>query len=398
MSLSVKTNLAALSATHSLARTSAAMDTSLERLSSGYRISRASDNAAGLGISEGLRSQISGMTQAVRNAQDGMSVSQTADGTLGQSADILRRMRDLAVHGANDGVLDASAKTDIQKEMAQLKAELDHIADTTNFNGTKLLDGSYLGTFQVGANVGETLTLVIGQAGRGMDSAGLGVSTADVTGSVTIPATVTPAVSDDSGTPTAGTLKLAGDYATAGTYASTFRGLAGTVTYNGKTFDLSSVDYSGAVTATDYLTALNNAAAATLGSSPAAFTGSATGLTFTGDIPASGSTDADAERLTATYTGESGASAAIPMIDRAIQRIATTRADLGATQQRLQHTVNRLNVAIVNTTASDSRIRDTDMAGEMANFSRLQVLTQAGTAMLAQANQTPQSILKLLGA
>jgi flagellin len=398
MGLTLTTNLAALAATHSLARTSVAMDGSLERLSSGYRINRAADDAAGLGISEGLRAQIGGMGQAIRNAQDGIGVLQNADGALGQSTAVLYRMRDLAVQGANDGVLNADAKAAIQKEMAQLKAQLDRTAATTTFNGTKLLDGSYLGSFQVGAAVGETLDLTIGGPGRGMDTRGLGVSTVDVTGSVAIPATVTPAVSDQSGTPTAGTLVLAGDYVTPGTYQSTFRGLDGTITYNGKTFDLGSVDYTGAVTSTDYLTKLNNAAAAALGSSPSAFTGSASGLTFTGDVPAAGSTDADAADLTAEYTGKSGASAAIPLIDQAIATIASIRADLGAFQNRLQHTIARLGVAVSNTTASDSRLRDTDMAGEMANFARQQVLTQSGTAMLAQANQSSRSILKLLGA
>jgi flagellin len=222
------------------------------------------------------------------------------------------------------------------------------------------------------------------------------VATVAVTGSVDIPATVVPAVSDQAGTPTAGTLTLAGDYVGSG-FASTFASLAGTITYDGRTFDLGSVDYSGAVTATDYLTKLGNAAAAALGSSPAAFVGTATGLIFTGDVPAVGSTDADAARLTAEYTGQSGAGRAITLIDTAIDRISSTRADLGAFENRLQHTIDRLGVAIENTTASDSRIRDTDMAGEMANLSRTQVLTQAGSAMLAQATRSTQSILKLLG-
>jgi flagellin len=372
------------------------MNTSLERLSSGYRINRAADDAAGLGISEGLRAQIGGLKQALRNAQDGVSVVQTADGALGESTAILQRMRDLAVQGANDGVLDADAKSAVQKEMAQLKAELDHIAGTTTFNGTALLDGSYLGTFQVGAGVGETLTIGIGRTDAGMDTRGLGVSTVDVTGSVDIPATVLPAVSDQAGTPAAGRLTLAGDYVGAG-YASSFASLAGTITYDGRTFDLGSVDYSGAVTATDYLGKLGNAAAAALGSSPAAFVGTATGLIFTGDLPGVGSTDADAARLTAEYTGQSGAGRAISLLDKAIARVSSTRADLGAFENRLQHTIDRLGVAIENTTASDSRIRDTDMAGEMATLSRTQVLNQAGSAMLAQAAQSPQSVLALLG-
>jgi len=397
MGLSVITNVAALAATHSLARTSAAMDTSLERLSSGYRINRAADDAAGLEISEGLTSQIGGMQQAIRNAQDGKSVVETADGALGESTAILQRMRVLAVQAANTGVLNQTALADVQKEMSQLKAQLDHIAATTTFNGTPLLDGSYLGTFQVGPDVGDTRTISIGNTQAGMDTRGLGVSTVDVTTSVDIPATVVPAVSDQPGPPAAATMTLAGDYVGAG-FANTFTSLDGTITYNGKTFDLGSVDYTGAVTPTDYLTALGNSAAAALGTSPSAFVGTATGLNFTGDVPAAGSTDADAALLTPEYTGKSGASAAIPLIDQAIARISTTRADLGAFEKRLEHTVARLGVAIANTSASDSRIRDTDMAGEMANFSRIQVLTQAGSAMLAQANQSTQSILKLLGA
>jgi flagellin-like hook-associated protein FlgL len=395
MGLSVNTNVAALAATHTLAKTSAAMDTSLERLSSGYRINRAADDAAGLGISEGLRSQIGGMKQAIRNAQDGKSVVDTADGALGESTAILQRMRDLAVQAANSGVLDKAAIGAVQKEMSQLKAELDHIAATTTFNGTKLLDGSYLGTFQVGADVGDLLTIGIGHTQAGMDTRGLGVSTVDVTTSVNIPTTVVPAVSAQPGPAAAATMTLAGDYVGAG-FENTFKALDGTITYNGKSFDLGSVDYTGAVTPTDYLTALGNAAAAALGTSPSAFVGTATGLNFTGDVPPSGSTDADAAALTPEYTAKSGASAAIPLIDKAVARISMARADMGAFEKRLDHTIDRLSVSITNTTASDSRIRDTDMAEEMANFSRQQVLTQAGSAMLSQANQTTQSILKLL--
>jgi flagellin-like hook-associated protein FlgL len=397
MGLTVQTNMAALRATHVLGRTSGALDTSLRRLSSGYRINGAADDAAGLGISEGLRAQIGGMKQAMRNAQDGISVVQTADGALGQSTALLDRMRDLAVQGANDGVLDADAKQAIQKEMSQLKAELDHIAGTTAFNGTRLLDGKYLGVFQVGAAVGETLSIAIGRPGQDMGSGGLGLSTIDVTTSVNVPTTVTPAVSDQPGPPDAARMTLAGDYVGTG-FENTFRSLDGTITYNGKTFDLGSVDYSGAVTSTQYLTALGTAAAAALGTSPAAFLGTATGLKFTGDVPAAGSTDADAALLTPQYTGKSGASAAIPLIDKAISTISTNRADLGAFEKRLEHTVNRLGVAVANTTASDSRIRDSDMAGEVANLSRQQVLNQAGSAMLAQANQSTRSMLQLLGA
>src|ERR1700712_3143548 len=143
MVMSVNTNIAAMNAYRNLSTTNDAMSKSLERLSSGYRINKASDDAAGLAISEGLRSQIGGMTQAVRNTQDGTSVVQTAEGALNETTSILQRMRDLSVQASNSGSLNDDAKSSIQKEIGQLKQELSRIADTTTFNGTKLLDGQY---------------------------------------------------------------------------------------------------------------------------------------------------------------------------------------------------------------------------------------------------------------
>src|SRR4051795_283425 len=178
MGMSVNTNVAAMNAYRNLSQTNDSMSKSLERLSSGYRINKASDDAAGLAISEGLRSQIGGMTQAVRNTQDGTSVVQTAEGALNETTSILQRMRDLSVQASNDGSLNDDAKASIQKEMGQLKSELTRISDTTTFNGTKLLDGNYKGTFQVGANAGQTISVNIGKA---MSAAGLGVSSVDVT-------------------------------------------------------------------------------------------------------------------------------------------------------------------------------------------------------------------------
>jgi flagellin len=271
MGLSVQTNVAAMNAYRNLSTSNDAMATSLERLSSGYRINRAADDAAGLAISEGLRSQIGGLTQAVRNTQDGISVVQTAEGALDETTSILQRMRDLAVQASNGGALNSAAKDNIQKEVLQLQSELTRISDTTNFNGTKLLQGDYAGSFQVGADAGQTIEVTIGD----MSATGLAVDTVDV-------------------------------------------GSTG--------------DPSGAITA----------------------------------------------------------------IDDAIALVSAQRADLGAFQNRFDHTINNLNVAIENTTASESRIRDTDMASEMTSYTSNQVLVQAGTAMLSQANSSTQSILKLL--
>ena len=398
MVMSLATNLASLSMYHSLSRNGAAMETSQRRLSSGYRITRASDDAAGLGISEGLRSQIGGMTQAVRNAQDGISVLEIADGALGETTAALQRMRSLAVEAANDGALNADSTAALQKEMAALSKQVDSIAATTMFNGTTLLDGSYSGTFQVGANVGEILVVTIGGHGFSMDTKGLGLSSLDVTATYSLPSTVTPAVSAAEGGPSAGQLSLAGDFVTPGVYENSFRNLQGTVAYDGKTFDLGSVDYSGAVTATDYITKLNVAAKAALGTSGYPFMGTSMQLAFGGDSPGAGSTHDDAVRLTPTYTGKSGASAAITMLDKAIAMVGSTRADLGATENRFQATVDRLVGALGDTTASESRIRDTDMASTVRDLSRGDILMQAGSSLLAQANQSPQTLLKLLAA
>jgi flagellin len=396
MGMSVVTNVPALSAHRSLLRSDGSMTRALERLSSGLRINRAADDAAGLAISQNLRAQVTGLGQAVRNTQDGINVVRTADGALEEVTAVLQRMRDLAVQGANDGGLDDTSKRAIQAELTQLKAELDRIAATTSFNGWALLDGSYRGTFQIGANTGETLTVVIGALGVGTDTAGLELTSVDVTGSVTLASTVTPAVSDAEGVPTAGRVVLAGDYVTGGVFEGSFAGLAGSITYEGKTFDLGSVDYTGAVTATDYITRINLAAVPFFGLGHTPFTGSATGLTFTGETPGVGSTAVDAAAQTPRYAGRSGAGRAIGLVDDAIGEVSSLRAYLGAIENRLDHTINNLRVAMENTAASVSRISDADMAWEMTSFTRAQILSQAGTAMLAQANRAPQGLLALL--
>jgi flagellin-like hook-associated protein FlgL len=418
MGLSVNTNIAAMNAYRNLSATNDAMSKSLERLSSGYRINRAADDAAGLAISEGLRSQIGGLTQAVRNTQDGTSVVQTAEGALNETTSILQRMRDLSVQASSTGSLNDDAKASIQKEMTQLKAELTRIADTTTFNGTKLLDGKYTGVFQVGANAGETISVNIGKAAS---AAGLGVDGVDVTAqgaysnaaaSGTAGGVVTSNAT--SGAAAKLTFYKAGtdnfDTASSGTVAS-YDDLTGQINFGGKTFDLNSVDYSGQTSASGALAALNTAANAALGTTGKNFAADASGnLVYTtpnnitdytdgaGAVDdGTQSTAAQIAAATPTFSGASGATDAITKIDDAINAVSSQRADLGAIQNRFEHTINNLNTAIENTTASESRIRDTDMASEMTKFTQAQVLQQAGTAMLAQANQSTQSILKLLG-
>jgi flagellin len=390
MGLRINQNIDALNSYRNLSVTQGQMSKSLEKLSSGFRINRAADDAAGLAISEGLRSQVGGLKVAVRNAQDGVSVVQTAEGALTETHSILQRMRDLAVQGANDGGLNADAKGNIQSEMAQLKDELTRIADTTQFNGTKLLDGNYDGKFQVGANVGETINVKIGP---GMGAADLGVDGVDVTldtaaGASTVATTTAAAAS----TPGVKTVDAAKDFGN----AESFETLNGTVTVNGKSLDLSTVKYATGSTAAERLAAVNDALDAAGVAATAGATG--TGLTLTGDVtPGASATAAEIAAAEVNFTRASGEDAAITSIDEAIKTVSTTRADLGAVQNRFDHTINNLNVAVENLSASESRIRDTDMAAEMVNFTRAQILSQAGTAMLAQANQAPQGVLRLLG-
>jgi len=420
MGLRVNNNIAALNAYRNLAVTDGQMSKSLEKLSSGFRINRAADDAAGLAISEGLRSQIGGLTVAVRNTQDGISVVQTAEGALTETHSILQRMRDLSVQGSNAGGLNSDALSNIQSEITQLKAELNRIAGATTFNGKKLLDGSYQAVFQVGANAGETISVGIGSVGSGMDATGLKVDGIDVTGvgaygfqTGTAPAAGKAVVSTAATAAVAAVMTITEaatgtDFSATGTVAS-YESLSGTVGFAGKTLDLGSVDYTGAVDGATALAKLNAAAQSAFGlaSGVNPFAGTASTVTFTvpavampGYTTASGyalsGSAGDIAKATPTFAAASGADAAIAVLDTAIKKVSTTRADLGAIQNRFDHTINNLNVAVENLTASESRIRDADMAQEMVQFTRNQILSQAGTAMLAQANQASQGVLQLL--
>lgn len=281
MGMQINTNVAAFNAHRNLTNTQNELSKSLEKLSSGLRINRAADDAAGLAISEGLRSQLSGMKVASRNAQDGISVIQTAEGALTEVHNILHRLRDLAVQGGNDSN-NAESRTAIEKEAFELGKELYRVAEGTNFNGIDLLKGGSL-TFQVGAGATANDSIAISLANVGTAVGAL--ASAD-------------GIADPMG------------------------------------FD---VDTSVAAKTT------------------------------------------------------------IGAIDTAITAISTARADLGAQQNRFESAIRTLNVSAENLSAAESRIRDTDMAAEMVNYTRASILSQAGTSMLAQANQANQGVLKLLG-
>ncbi|GAA4919985.1 flagellin [Nesterenkonia rhizosphaerae] len=274
MSMQINTNVAALNAHRNLSNTQNALSSSLEKLSSGLRINRAADDAAGLSISEGLRSQVNGMAVAARNAQDGISVIQTTEGALTEAHSILQRVRDLAVQAGNDSN-NAESRAAINSEISALGDELARIAGNTNFNGINLLDGSSASlTFQIGAGNTENDQLTV---------------------------------------------------------------------------DLTNL--------TDVATIIQDLD----------ITDSAIALT------------------------------AIGSIDAQITAVSGARADLGAQQNRMESAINSLNVTRENLSAAESRIRDVDMASEMVNFTRSNILSQAGTAMLAQANQSTSGVLQLLG-
>jgi flagellin len=292
MGMAINNNLMANNAYRNLSNTQNEVSSSMEKLSSGLRINRAADDAAGLAISEGLKSQVSGSAVAARNAQDGISVIQTTEGALTEVTSILQRMRDLAVQGSSD-TNNADARTAIKTEGDSLGKELDRLTNGTNFNGIDLLKGtSGNGVQATQVTTAGSLDIQVGTGGTANDKISVKV----------------------------------GDVATA----------VGAL--------------SSSTTAGDFLV----------------------------------DTSADAQTT-------------ITKIDTAIKNISTQRAGLGATQNRLQHAINTLNVSGENLQAAQSRITDTDMAQEMVKFTKANILQQAGTAMLAQANQSGQGVLKLLG-
>ncbi|MDO5672807.1 MAG: flagellin [Actinomycetaceae bacterium] len=393
MTLSINQNIMAMNSYRNLSATQGSLGKSLEKLSSGFRINRAADDAAGLAISEGLRSQVGGNKQAVRNAQDGISVVQTAEGALQEVHAILQRQRDLAVQGANDSN-SAAARNNIMEEMNQLTEELGRIAEATNFNGTQLLDGSVQNMqFQVGAN-GDKASRI----------------TVDLT-----KANVANIANALGGAPaTTATAATAGSWVSTAAPGNVVDGTNMTVS-DGDGVTVSIAGTAGGVAIAAQVTALNADAkftakytaavdngnlkitAKAAGANAMNFTVSNGGTAVAGTATAGTKAIAVGERPgVVDVSTHASAQTAIGLIDTQIGNVSSARAVLGAVQNRFEHTINNLNVAVENLSASESRIRDTDMASEMMQFTRNQILSQAGTSMLAQANQVPQSVLSLL--
>jgi flagellin len=401
----INQNIMAFNAYRNLASTQGVMAKSLEKLSSGYRINRAADDASGLVISQGLRAQVSGLRQATRNAQDGVSVVQTAEGALNEVHSMLNRVRDLIVQSANTASSDANARQAAQNEITQLRSEIDRIAGTTSFGSQKLLNGSF------GAQAAQATTAIAG-TGSGVTigasntfdlnvDAGSGAST-----SVTV--TVAAATYD-----TAASLEteLNGALSTALAVA----GFTGSVSASVR--DLGSGAWAVDIVrnSTDSGTGLTfgNLGSGVEGVTAGAYTVSNTdGGTFQvganvtatdqislsiADLRISGGTTGDFTALAGIdVTNTATHDTAQALIDAAITKVSDIRGELGAVQNRFESTIANLQVTTENLSASESRIRDTDMALEMVSFTRHQVLVQAGTAMLAQANSAPQSVLRLL--
>ncbi len=383
MGMQINTNIAANNSYRNLTNTQNDLSKSLEKLSSGMRINRAADDAAGLAISESLKGQEGGLTVASRNAQDGISVIQTAEGSLSEVHSILQRIRDLAVQAGNDSN-NANSRAAITTEVSSLTTELSRIADGTAFNGTKLLDGSNSSlSFQVGANGDAASQIAVDLSGaniKGLASA-LTVGAAGAKIAVNTPTAVTgaQAFSITNGTTTSTvsvTLGSAGTYNTVQDVANALNantGFASALT--------ASVDSTNKLT----VTALNGGTVvggATAGTHASAGTG--LGVSVAGSA---GALD---------FSTAAGAAAAITNVDAQITSVSTARAELGASQNRFESVIRNLAVYKENIAAAGSRIRDTDMASEMVKFTRANILSQAGTAMLAQANQSNQGVLQLL--
>jgi len=378
MGLRINQNIAAMNAYRNLSVTDGQMSKSLEKLSSGYRINRAADDAAGLAISEGLRSQIGGLKVAVRNSQDGIAVVQTAEGALTETHSILQRMRDLAVQSASDSN-DSTSRSAINAESTALKSELDRIANKTTYNNISLLNGGFTNQkIQVGYAANDTINVDI--TGGNQAASNLFTTSTITTGGV-----VTFAQAADSETVlTPGTVSAIS--ITTGTLAATTNvkdtvdELNADVTFS-TSFTAAIDQTTGQLKVTSKT---GNASAVTVTAGTTTAVGLTAGAGTAAGATGGGFSSTDLQVNTVNLSSQSGANTALTAIDAAIKTVSTSRVNLGALQNRFEHSINNLNVAVENLSASESRIRDTDMAQEMVQFTRSQILSRAGTAMLAQ--------------
>ncbi len=397
MGMSINTNSVSINAQRSLGLSGNSLATSMQRLSSGLRVNSAKDDAAGLAIAERMNTQVKGLAVASRNANDGISLAQTAEGALGKVGDMLQRMRELAVQSGN-ATNSKSDREALQSELKQLRDEVDRVAKTTSFNGAKLLDGSFTGAvFQVGANSGDNITVgalantkvtELGKANYGTgagaafapadkEAAALAMTNADVT--ITIVgagggAGVTAVVAKDP--------NITGDEALGRMIQA----------INSKTADTGVVAFlNDAGNAIEYRATVGEGEDATAVVISADVADANTLIELTAGIDASSKGIDKMDIKTQATAWES-----LQRIDSAIDKVNTARGELGAIQTRFEKTVENIDIQNENLTAARGRVVDADFAQETANLSRTQILQQAGTAMVAQANQLPQQVLSLL--
>jgi flagellin len=442
MALVLNTNLSSLVAQNSLTSSGSQLASALQQLSSGLRINTAADDAAGYAITQSMTSQINGINQASRNANDGVSLAQTASGAMQEITNDLQTMRGLAVQSLN-ATNSSSNRSDLDAQFQQLKADINSVATQTQFNGVNLLDGSFQGaSFQVGANAGQTITVSsIGSA----KSSAIGTY---YTGAVSVAGTV----KTDAGASITTTAGSAGTYSAANLAATADLGTAlsgATVTLkavvDGTSYSTSAVTLTGtAATDLKSMAAAINQAISPAGGLVATVNTAGTGITISGTAAAgaghvlnfsvTGATDASGNAVTAgantladlgvdssntvgtlTATGAAATTSStagtlsgldvktvdnsnlvLASIDNALQQLATSAAQLGAYQNRFQAAITGLTTNATNLTSARSQIQDTDYAATTSKLSKAQILQQASTAMVAQANTIPQNILTLL--
>lgn len=380
----INTNVMSLNAQRNLSVSGSQLATSLQRLSSGLRINSAKDDAAGLAISERFTTQIRGLNVAIRNANDGISLAQTAEGALGEISNNLQRIRELAVQSRN-ATNSASDRNALNAEAQQLKAEIDRVASQTSFNNVKLLDGSFTAqAFQVGADAGQLITI---DSITNASSSALGeYTTYSLAGAAIADPTTGNPIADVSGM----TIEVDGETYTVGDIT-------------GEADDGSGAAFAGRVAAAINELTSQTGVTATVDPDDNSITlTSLKAFTLGGTVTGTGLTAGDGQEATVTGFADldistaGGADLAILAMDAALEAVNSARADLGAVQNRFTSVVANLQTTSENLSASRSRILDADFAAETAALTRTQILQQAGTAILAQANQVPQNVLSLL--
>lgn len=397
MGMSINTNVVSINAQRNLGLSGSSLATSMQRLSSGLRVNSAKDDAAGLAIAERMSTQVRGLAVASRNANDGISLAQTAEGALGKVGDMLQRMRELAVQSSN-ATNSKSDREALQSELSQLRDEVDRVAKTTSFNGQKLLDGKFTGAmFQVGANSGDNITVgalantkvaELGNStyGKATDLVASDVA-ADAKASISQGAVTISITGAKGGTPVDAKIEqdvnVTEDEALGKVIAA----------INSKTADTGVTAFLSDDKTKIELRATENQDDGEAIANIAIASGSIAAVEVdAGDFSAGGGKGIDAIKIDT----QSGAWEALQRIDSALDKVSSARAELGAIQTRFEKSIENIDIMQENISAARGRITDADFAKETANLSRTQILQQAGTAMVAQANQLPQNVLKLL--